>query len=278
MKKDFKQVGRRKVFITNFNSISELVVYCKTAPINTNVFKGLQSVKGDYHFTQTSNYDEAVNLLLNGWENGASKLTKELRIANKNTKEIQKTVNDIVGFIPNVPLYLQGVPQNMVNKKSVKVKQKVITLLKGINYHGGIKAEQILKDSVKFIQIVQAIEAKGIRVNVEVVSWVTDNEYALDPLKASGEEIFMRVPIKKASERLNLSKMSFPLLHPSFLRRIIFRARETELRVTNSYFGRGYGYSVMAGKFVPSLINKNEYYIPALISDEEARKIIEEAK
>jgi hypothetical protein len=271
---DEKKVMRgnkeRTVYMTYFDSIQDLVKHCDNAPINTKVFPACKSKTNDRSFTGTSSFEEAKSLLLNGWSQGAEKLTHQLKVAKLSTKEVQKVVYDIVGFQASVPRYLQGIPTNMINTKKVVKKQKVITLIKAVNYNGMISSNQIMQDSVKFLQIVQAIEAKGIRVNVEIVSWVESF--------SSNEEIFMRIPIKKSSERLNLSKISFPLMHTSMLRRIIFRTRETELRVKDSSYGFGYGVSGGAKENVPALLKANEYYIPAMISEEEAVKIINEAK
>src|SRR5690606_28814273 len=132
------------------------------------------------------------------------------------TREIKKTVYDIVGFQASVPRYLQGLPTSMVNKRNVKVKQKSVSLYKSISYSVRIKAEEILEDSVKFLQIVQEIEKQGIRVNV----------YTVFHSKIPKEEIFITTKIKSANERLNLSKLAYPLMHPSFLRRTTFRTME----------------------------------------------------
>jgi hypothetical protein len=260
---DEKEIGKRNIKIKLFDGISDLVQHCKTSPINHNSFEVLSSNTGTKSFTLTDNYYEAERLLLSGWSQGAEKLTKSLKIANTqaSSKEVKKTVYDIVGFQASVPRYLQGVPTNMINKKVVKKKQNVVTLVKAITYLGSVSADQIMSDSVKFIQIVQAIEAKGIRVNIDVFFHSVKN----------GEEMMMRLPIKKASERLNISKMSFPLLHPSFLRRIIFRAMETEMRVKNSWYGYG---TVGSKQQVEPLLKENEYFIPVLISQKEMENII----
>ena len=46
--------------------------------------------------------------------------------------------------------------------------------------------------------------------------------------------------IKSANERLNINKLSFPLVHPSMLRRLFFRFVEVHPGVPRSFI-RGYG-------------------------------------
>jgi hypothetical protein len=250
-----------------FSSISDFVSYCKDAPFSTKnnyMTSRKSSISGSLKFTETKNYEEAENLLLNGWDSGAEKLNKSLKLANKADKQVQKAIYDIVGFLPSVPRYLQGIPTNMINKKTVKVKQKVVTLVKDVDYLANISAKKIMDDSVKFLQIVQAIEAQGIRVNIEIFL-----------LAQNGNEmIHVRIPVKKSSERLNISKLSFPLMHPSMLRRFLFRVMEKEQRVNTSW--NGYGDKAFKGA-TDKLLKPNEYYIPTLINQYQMEGILNDA-
>jgi Zn/Cd-binding protein ZinT len=260
------KVGNRSIYVQQYASLKEMYEYLRNTPI-TSVFKNKASINGEYSFTKTRSYEQAEQLLLNGWDEGSKKLTTSLKIANAKIqpKEVKRNIYDIVGFRPSVPRYLQGDPLNMINQKKVKQKQKVVTIIKACNYLGNVKPEEILEDSVKFLQIVQAIEAQGIRVNVDIIS----SSYAI----STGQETFIRVPIKKASERLNISKISFPLLHPSFLRRFMFRAREVDTRLTDPTWGYGYGRPVEPDN-VRMLLTKGEYFIPNLVTEKQALEAI----
>jgi hypothetical protein len=258
------------VNVTEFSSITEMVNEVGASQTNMASFgsrlNNLASKKGTEHFTGTKNYEEALDLLKNGWSEGAKKLTHSLKVSNKKNQDvIKRAVFDVVGFQASVPRYLQGIPTNMVNKKTFKQKAKVVTLVKSISYHSGITTEEILEDSTKFLQIVQEIEKQGIRVNVHV-AWAG--------VTINGNESFaLRLPIKKANERFNVSKMSFPLMHSSFLRRIVFRAIETEPTLKSRQWTSGYGKPGQKKEF-EKIINKNEYFIPVLVSEHEATKVV----
>ena len=101
----------------------------------------------------------------------ASKLVQRLKVIENKTEPTMKSKNmlSVAGYQAIVPLYLQSVPNNMVNKKMVPVKQKVITLNKSIDYNGGVSAEQIIEESIKAMQIVKKLEAQGYRVNLNIV-------------------------------------------------------------------------------------------------------------
>lgn len=261
-----KLVGKQKVFITEFSNIKEMYEHCNANIINERLFRHRQaSIVNKRDFTMTDNYKQAEDLLLNGWSEGAKNLTKQLKIANNKmaNKEVKRAVFDVVGFQASVPRYLQGVPQNMINKKNVVQKQKIVTLTKSIAYNASYTPKQILDDSVKFLQLVQEIEKLGIRTNINVVMHsLQDNE-----------EVLFKVKIKSSGERLNISKMSFPLLHPSFLRRMIFRCIEVEQRIKNSW-NFGYGRPVPNNKDTQQHLEKNEYFVPVNISEQKMISLV----
>lgn len=258
-----------KIHKTTYGSITEFAAHTSMQEFNAVVWSGKKSsVEGSESFTKTKSYNEAEGLMKEGWSEGAKTLTTKLKLANAKPapSEVVRAVNDIVGFQVNVPRYLQGIPTSMINKKRVPQKQKVVSLVKGITYNGGISAQTILDDSVKFLQLVQAIEKEGIRVNV----------YAAFYTKSGSEEVFYKFKIKDAKERLNLSKMAFPLMHPSFLRRIIFRAMETDNRITNRGFAIGYG-SPGTTQEIRAQLDKNEYYVPILINEKQMLDVLKQA-
>lgn len=261
------------VYKTEFETIGEFKSYLEEMKVN-NIFGNKQSSKGtgfsDKLFTGTSSYEEAETLLENGWDQGSKDLTTQLKIANAKMqdKEVKRAIFDIVGFQASVPRYIQGIPTNMVNKKTVKQKQKIVNLYKAITYNGGISAKEIMDDSVKFLQIVQAVEAKGIRVNAFVYFHSTNKN----------EQVVSTVKIKSSSEKLNISKMSFPLLHPSFLRRFMLRFLEVEPNIKSRGFKSGYGSPEVNEKKTETVLGKDCIVIPVLITEQKALNVLENIK
>lgn len=244
-----------KTEVIEYDSLSEFYDYiCKT-PFNE-AFRWAEhsSVSNGYSFTKTKDFDEAVQLFKNGWSDMASKLVQKLKIIESKTEPTMKPRNklDVCGYQAIVPLYLQGVPTNMVNKKMVPVKQKVITLNKSIDYNGGVGAEKIIDESIKAMQIVKKLEAQGYRCNLNIVlgSFEPDKKF------------IMKVRIKSANEKLNVSKLAFPLVHPSMLRRLFFRFMEVYPNVTKS-FVHGYGHPAMSSDLRD--VFKGEYLLPNFI-------------
>ena len=241
-------------YIREFDSLNDFEQYITNTPLNK-VFqwRKLYSVSGDYGFTHTHSYDEAVKLLKDGWQDKAQELTKKLSVVKNQvvSTQVQKVIYDVVGFQASVPRYLQGIPTSMVNKKLVPIKQKIITLDKDISYNCGIKTEQIIEASVQTLQLIKKIEAQGIRVNLNLVWGVT----------AGNTKEVVKVRLKSANERLNISKLAFPLVHPSMLRRLFFRYLEVAPTITDTY-AFGYG-SPLDGSQLKTYC-KDEYVLPRL--------------
>lgn len=265
----------KRVIKREFNNISEFNTYLDEGKVNHKVFPPGRTLSSQdvgfsaKKFTGTSSYEEAVDLLTRGWEEGAKSLTTQLNIANSKMqpKEVKRAVYDIVGFQASVPRYIQGIPTSMVNKKTVKQKQKVVNIIKSVTYSAMITSKQILDDSVKFLQIVQAIESKGIRANVFVMFHTI----------VHGEELFIKVKIKSSSERLNISKMSFPLMHPSMLRRFFFKSLEIDSDITKDWDRRNYGRPSDHNESL-KLVGKDEILVPILISEKQATELVSGVK
>ena len=246
-----------KTEVVEYDSLHEFYEYLVNTPFN-DVFCWAKhsSVNGSYNFTKTKDFSEAVELFKNGWSDMATKLVQKLKVIESKTEPTMKPKNvlGVAGYQAIVPLYLQGVPNNMVTKKMTPVKQKVITLNKSIDYNGGVSADQIIEESIKAMQIVKKLEAQGYRCNLNIVLGTT----AGYPSK----QFVVKVRIKSANEKLNVSKLAFPLVHPSMLRRLFFRFIEVYPNVTKS-FVNGYGRPATSDEM--RNIFKGEYLLPNFI-------------
>lgn len=246
-----------KIEVIEYDSLYEFYKYLVCTPFNDAFcWAKHSSVDGDYRFTQTNNFDEAVELFKNGWSDMATKLTQRLKVIENKIEPTMKPKNvlGVAGYQAIVPLYLQGVPNNMVTKKMTPVKQKVITLNKSIDYKASVSTDQIIEESTKAMQIVKKLEAQGYRCNLNIVLGTT----AGYPSK----QFVVKVRIKSANEKLNVSKLAFPLVHPSMLRRLFFRFIEVYPCVTRP-FVKGYGSPATSSEI--RNIFKGEYLLPNFI-------------
>lgn len=248
-----------KTEVIEYDSLKEFYDYLCETPFNESFrWARHSSVEGDKWFTKTESFEEAVDLFKNGWSDMASKLVQRLKVIESKTEPTMKprSTLSVCGYQAIVPLYLQGVPNNMVNKKMVPVKQKVITLNKSIDYNAGVDANQIIEESIKAMQIVKKLEAQGYRCNLNIVLGSSAG------YGSNAKGFFIKVRIKSANEKMNISKLAFPLVHPSMLRRLFFRFIEVYPNITKNFVG---GYGAPSTSKELREIFKGEYLLPNFI-------------
>lgn len=209
-------------------------------------------------FTGTKSFEEALYLLKNGWKDMSEKIEKKVRFESKSSLNIarKKSVYDVVGYQASVPRYLNGIPTNMVMSKNVPVKQKVFVVNKCISYAWNIPKEKIIEESVKMISAINSIEQKGIRCKINILIGSRDNVGY-----RGGDYEIAKVCIKELGERINISKMSFLLVHPSVLRRLYMRYIEVSDTVKRGF--RAYGAVISTSDDEVRNVCKGEYLLPS---------------
>lgn len=246
---------KSKTEVIQFDSLNEFYDYLCNTPFN-DAFRWEEhsSVTGSKYFTKTESFEEATELFKNGWSDMATKLVQRLKVIENKTEPTMKPRNStgVCGYQAIVPMYLNGQPNNMLTKKMVPIKQKVITINKSIDYAGGVDSDTIIEESIKALQIIKKLEAQGYRCNLNIVLGST--KY--------GRGFYIKVRIKSANEKLNVSKLAFPLVHPSMLRRLFFRFIEVYPNVTKD-FVHGYGAPSTSSEL--RSIFKGEYLLPNFI-------------
>lgn len=247
----------------SFNSISEFVNYIETTPLN-DVFRWeqLHSSRRLIHgFNLTGSYNEAKKLLEHGWTSMAKRLEGQLKAMASEIEyaTTRRSIYDVAGFQASVPRYLQGIPTNMINQKVVMKKQKVITLVKSFGYHAGVSTDEIVEHSLKALQIIRKVESQGYRVNLDIVSAAESPD--------CNEKVGVKIRIKSANEKLNISKLAFPLIHPDMLRRLKFRFTEVCPDVTSKTWKGGYGRPIYNEEVLRPHLGPNAYFLPSFIDD-----------
>ena len=231
---------KTNVICKKFNSTGELSKYLEGQQV-TNTFKsvadgGSYSTSSSYaRWALTDSYDEADNLLLYGDRELQKKIedagVKEMRTKLEHYANRRKVFSSVVGFAANVPAYLSGTPNSMINVRQVRTKQKVLTFMYNTSVSASVSAERIVRATAQLVSAVLLVEASGVRVNV----------YAGEAFKERGEpSVCWLCRVKDSGQKLDTLKMSYPLAHPSMLRRHWFRLLETTEGVPERYTD-GYG-------------------------------------
>ena len=235
--------------IYEFDSMSD---YIKTITTNENpkCTGGHSDRTYDSEWYGTRTFDEAIKLATEGWTECTERLNKNYNVAVKQEADKYfKTFLSQAGYQAIVPLWLNGCPNNMMNRKMEVKKQKVLTIVKSVGFRADASAKQIEEESLKTLILVNMLEKKGYRVNL----------YTLNGFRICwGRPYFVRVKIKAANERLNISKLAFPLVHPSMLRRLNFKFREV-------FCGSDMGGSLYTKSECEKAIRKGEIFVPSFM-------------
>lgn len=258
----------------DFSSISEFVDYIEKAETNavfTRNNRELDSKSTSRSYSSwagTKSFEEAKEIMASGWTEEAKKISKSLPVStvSSNIKKSRPTFG-VVGGTPSVPRYLQGIPTNMIDRKPEVQKNKIISITRDISFSAMVDPEVIRAEGIKALQVIQLLENKGFRVKLNI-GWAVTNER---------ETLAFRVTVKKPEERMAISKIAFPIAHPSFLRRLAFRALETFPTMESNGFIRGYG-TPAGSEFRKYITEQKEYFLPALSPFKNAEEIVESFK
>ena len=246
----------KKVNFEKFDSIDNFMKIIESRPKNEVMKHKNSSRTGDKNFTGTNNYEEALDLLKNGYEKPLERIkgeiAKDLKISQSRPRRTPR--NAVVGFVPNVPNYLLGIPEQMITINQTPQKVKAISIAYMIGNNCGTSAKALENAGITILNVINRLELSGIRVNLDIVMFCSSegNEWQIASVNA-----------KSYREQLDIKKLCFPIAHPSMFRRFGFAWLERSTDMKND-FSWGYGHSATEReeKEVSELICKeNELFI-----------------
>jgi hypothetical protein len=208
-----------------------LVYYLGKRKVNK-VFEGMNLSNESFNFTLTNTYEEATGLALNGYKEGLDQMMSTgICITHKeNAPKNMPSVN-VVGHAPHVPNAIAGNPMSMITTRQNEQKAKVITIVYSMTASASTDANKFVVAGKKLLDVITTLETQGYRVGLNVIMAYTSlNEWAIGS-----------VQVKHWRQPSNPLKISYALIHPSFLRRHGFRWLETTPELTNSDFICGHG-------------------------------------
>lgn len=228
----------------------------------------LSSITASEEFTGSNNYEDAIEMYLHGIPDDTIKLKQMLNAEKKMAPvNAQKRVASVQGFQPIVPAYLLGLPNSMLDVKMVPMKKKVVTLYSDISYSCGVSKDTIFKECIKKFRIISKLESQNYRVNLNLVIGSSSN----------GKDFVIVIRLKSANERMNISKLVFPITHPSMLRRLYFRFVEVYPDIPRGML-HGYG-TPLNGSTIIKVLGEDGYLLPTRISkDVDSIKSLDDLK
>ena len=215
---EVKEKNGNIVYQYDFNSLDDFLNELITKKINHRIFPNPASIQSDYGFTRTKSFEEAWNLCKYTYDDGYKKfseLVNHIQFKFENTRRYVNTYKP-VGSSVSVPRFLFGIPNNMHSKELVMDKP-IINLYFQYSYSCNIEESQIKNRGILTLALINYLEnIKNYNVIFNFFS-ICENE---------NELIHINIKLKNKDEKLKVKRCYFPLVHPSFLRRLDFRADE----------------------------------------------------
>lgn len=199
------------------------------------VFKYYECSKtDDSEFAGTNSFEEAHGLMLYGDKNLQKKIemsgVSDVRTNIRKYVAKRQIYSCVVGAMPNVPAYLAGAPNSMINVRKQKQKQTVVNVGYNSAVFGGVRADDIVRGGAKLVAALMILEARGIKANV----------FCLDLDTEGKQYVSYSIKIKSSGQKFDTLRMAYFLAHPSMNRRHKFRFQEITEGITKD-FTRGYG-------------------------------------
>lgn len=245
------EIKKKDLLINIFPNINELYKYCKNTPRRSTARKDSENTDNSEWYG-TKNIEEAYNKFVYGDEELYKKIieqSKKIKIDKilGNTYLKNRPFNDIVGFQADVPAYLKGIPQNMINTNPIRRSQKILNICLNFSVNGGVSASKRQEAGIVYANVIDILEKMGYRCNLYVVCCVEYN----------GEYSYCILRVKTDREPFNLKKLAFIFGNASYHRRIVFRWRESCNVDNDMTSGGSYGHTLTDKDIVKSDLEKN---------------------
>jgi len=229
-----KMVRTDKMVMETFGSINELLVANEERPVpNDGRYCVGSSDKSASGWSGNVDYKGAERLFLDGWDGALDAIKSEFAkadaIAKRETREAVRMSQAKSGSSVSVSRALRGStrPFNKHERINLPSKTLHITYITSVNCN--TTSAEMTKAGAVMLSAVATLERLGYRVRLDVADGATDH----------GKGCLVRFTAKEYQQVLNLTKLSFPLAHAAFLRKITFRWIERVPNLNSKYSAYG---------------------------------------
>lgn len=209
--------------ITTHHTYTEFIKFAKTTPRVPG--NSTSSERSSYSFTKTNSLEEAYSLAENGWDAGIKELAIEQGVLSSSGIEFSPNVH---GAVVNVPNYIQGLPDSMwemTERREYNLTELEIFICLCYTY------EKSSDYALKYASnVINYVNEKQKTHNVKLTGYFAAQE-------RNYVTWFNNITIKDFDQRFVINNIAFAF-HPSFFRRIWFRALETTDFIDNDGYGR----------------------------------------
>jgi len=190
----------------------------------------------DYHFYNTNNFKEAMDLAKFGWKDSFKmvELSKNLNELIPVSQFKESFIYDVSGSYPDVGKYLTGEPENMV-QFITEEDEKKISLIINASISWQIDQKIQFNKGAAIVSLISKLEDLGYRVQVTLLYC---NKGSHENMRHD-----IKVIIKEYHEQIDIDRFSFIFCNVAFNRRIRFSVNEClEIAKSMGYYkGSSYG-------------------------------------
>lgn len=220
------------LYRANFRSMNDLYTYLKSYPeINSKVFPRLASSREGFEFAGVD-FEKAVEDLVKPVKAEYGDFLKlQSKLDTHSTDYVTEyvTTKSAAGSVIDIPSYVSGSPLCYISEKEV-YEPKFVRLNVLLSYYCGTSKSQVENRALVTTSLINALEKEGYIVDI--------NAFAISE---EGKELMnINVNLKNSNDSLNKANLIKSLCYVEFLRRIIFRVKET-IPVKDEDWGDGYG-------------------------------------
>jgi hypothetical protein len=126
--------------------------------------------------------------------------------------ETQSATWDVVGAVPDIGVYLSGMPMNMIDIAPSTEQKRFVKLAVQVNCNGGTSADKMQRFNDQVYHAISSLKAQGVEVELSALVYNDVNKSRIE---------CMLIDILKQGEVFNPSMLS-AAMHVSFFRRIWF--------------------------------------------------------
>jgi len=227
-----------------FDSVGELADHVKQIKDAPRKYKGHESTDNyDPSFYGDWTIDDAIECGLAGgnWQQGADAMPRvnvPHETLSGDTLPTPYIDSGIQGFAPNVPNYLSGMPDDMLDIVETDAGDKLLRVAVHVGRYASCVQEHILNRGSAIMAVLDQLSLEGYSIELHAIWRNSDQQGA-----ASVETC-----IKHGTDHWSPASVAFALCHASFQRRLCWRTAENMKGRGGSITGRGYG-SGMAAEF-----------------------------
>lgn len=220
MKLSIDRKNGKTIYNVKFDNLADLYYYLKSNPrVNRFIFNEQASLNGSYEFAG-DNLEKSIEYIVNGYNRGFNNFlvaSERMQNATIDVSDNRSLRRGLYGGIPLAPLVAAEVPECMLKYDRQK-EATIRNMYFSLSYPHYVEDKEIFNRGLATLYIVDALERKG-----DIVNFV-----ARETAGCGYEIVNIEVVLKKPTDMmLDIKKCYFPLVGREFLRRLLFRVKES---------------------------------------------------